>query len=217
MRKPLRVGVIGCGWFAQAVHLPILRRLREAELVALAEPDPSRREEASRCVPEALVYADYRDLLKMRDLDAVIVSVPTALHAEVASAAMQQGKHVYLEKPIATSLDEADKIMKVWKEAEVVGMVGFNYRFNALHQAARLQLQARRIGPLVGVRSVFSTPTRSMPFWKQTRLSGGGSCSTSPLTVSTLSGSSSNRMFEWSSPTSSPGPRSTTPQRCTSG
>ena len=174
MRKSLRIGVIGCGWFAQAVHLPILRRLPEVELVALAEPDPDRRQEAGRCVQAALVYADYRDLLKMRDLDAVIVTVPTALHAEVAIAAMQLGKHVYLEKPIAMSLDEADKIMKAWKEAEVVGMVGFNYRFNALHQAARMQLQARRIGPLVGVRSVFSTPLRSLPAWKQTRLNGGG-------------------------------------------
>lgn len=174
MRKPLRVGVIGCGWFAQAVHLPILRRLPEVELIALAEPDPDRRQEARRCVPAALVCADYRDLLKMRDLDAVIVSVPTALHAEVAIAAMQLGKHVYLEKPIATSLSEANKIVSVWKQAGVVGMVGFNYRFNALHQAARMQIQAGKLGPLVGAQSVFSTPTRSVPTWKQTRSTGGG-------------------------------------------
>jgi myo-inositol 2-dehydrogenase/D-chiro-inositol 1-dehydrogenase len=174
MRKPLRVGVIGCGWFAQAVHLPVLRSLPEAELIALAEPDPDRRQEARRCAPAALVYADYRDLLKMRDLDAVIVSVPTALHAEVAIAAMQLGKHLYLEKPIATSLGEADKIVNAWKQSGVVGMVGFNYRFNALHQAARMQFQAGKLGPLVGARSVFSTPTRSMPDWKKTRSTGGG-------------------------------------------
>lgn len=174
MRKPLRVGLIGCGWFARAVHLPILRRLPEVELIALAEPDPDRRQEARSCVPAALVYADYRDLLKMRDLDAVIVSVPTALHAEVAIAAMQWGKHLYLEKPIATSLGEADKIVSAWKQSGMVGMVGFNYRFNALHQAARMQIQARKLGPLVGARSVFSTPMRSMPVWKQTRSTGGG-------------------------------------------
>lgn len=174
MRKPLRVGVIGCGWFAQAVHLPILKRLPEVELIALAESDPDRRQEARRCVPSALIHADYRDLLKMRDLDAVIVSVPTGLHAEVAIAATQLGKHLYLEKPIATSLGEADKIVSAWKQAGVVGMVGFNYRFNALHQAARMQIQVEEIGPLVGARSVFSTPVRSMPAWKHTRSSGGG-------------------------------------------
>jgi len=170
----LKVGIIGCGWFAQAVHLPILRRLPEVELIALAEPDPDRRQEASRCVPAALLYAEYRDLLKMRDIDAIIVSVPTTLHAEVAIAAMQLGKHVYLEKPIATTLEEAHKVVRAWKQAGVVGMVGFNYRFNALHQAARIQIQARRLGSLVGVRSVFSTPARPMPDWKQTRSNGGG-------------------------------------------
>ena len=174
MGKRIKVGLIGCGWFAQAVHLPILRRLPEVELIALAEPDPDRRQEARRCVPAALLYADYRDLLKMRDLDAVIVSVPTALHAEVAIAAMQLGKHLYLEKPIATSLEEADKVVSVWKQSGVVGMVGFNYRYNAMHQAARMQIQAGKLGPLVGARSVFSTPTRSMPAWKQTRSTGGG-------------------------------------------
>ena len=174
MQNPLRVGVIGCGWFAQAVHLPILRRLPGVELAALAEPEPSRREAASRCAPSAVAYADYRDLLKMRDLDAVIVSVPTALHAEVAIAAMQEGKPVYLEKPIAASLEEADKVVSVWKRSGVVGMVGFNYRFNALFQAAQMQLQARKLGSLVGMRSVFSTPMRSMPAWKQARSTGGG-------------------------------------------
>lgn len=174
MRKPLRVGVIGCGWFAQAVHLPNLRCLPGVELIALAEPDPNRRQEASRCAPAAVAYADYRDLLKIRDLDAVIVSVPTALHGEVAIAAMQLGKHLYLEKPIATSLEEADKVVGAWKQSGVVGMVGFNYRFNPLHQAARMQIQAGKLGPLVGARSVFSAPTRSIPAWKQTRSNGGG-------------------------------------------
>lgn len=170
----LRVALIGCGWFARAVHLPILRRLPEVELIALAEPDPVRRQEARRCVPASLVYADYRDLLNMRNLDAVIVSVPTGLHAEVAVAAMERGKHIYLEKPIATTLNDADKIVSEWKQAGVVGMVGFNYRFNPLHQAARMQLQAGKLGSLVGVRSVFSTPARPMPGWKHTRSTGGG-------------------------------------------
>lgn len=173
-RKRIKVGLIGCGWFAQAVHLPLLRCLSGVELVAFAEPDSDRRQAASRWVPMALAHADYRDLLNMRDLDAVIVSVPTAAHAEVAIAAMQQGKHVYLEKPIAASVAEADQVIRAWKEAGVVGMVGFNYRFNALHESARRHIYAGRLGRLVEVRSVFSTPPRDMPAWKQHRSTGGG-------------------------------------------
>jgi len=172
--NPVRVGLIGCGWFAQAVHLPILTRLRQAQVVALAEADPERLRAAGRLAPAAVRYDNYHALLQEADIEATIICLPTSLHAEASIAAMRQGRHVYLEKPIATSLDEAGQIMKAWKEAEVVGMVGFNYRFNALHQAARMQIQAGRIGPLVGVRSVFSTPTRSMPAWKQTRSNGGG-------------------------------------------
>ena len=194
MSKPLKVGVIGCGRFAQAVHLPNLRGLPGAELVALAEPDPNRRQEASRCVPAATVYAGYRDLLKMRGLEAVIVSVPTGLHGEVAIAAMQLGKHLYLEKPISTSLEEADKVMSVWKQSGVTGMVGFNYRFNALYQAAQVQIQAGTLGALVGARSVFSTPI-----------------------ISTSSGFSSSRACKWSTPTSSRTARSTILRRYTSG
>lgn len=174
MQELAKIGVIGCGWFAQAVHLPILRRLPRTELIALAEPDPHQRQAAAHRVPMARLYADYRELLNLQDLEAVIVSVPTAFHAEVAIAAMRQGKHVYLEKPIAPSLGEADKIMSVWNQAGVAGMVGFNYRFNALHREARMRIQAGKLGPLIGARSVFSAPMRSMPAWKQTRLTGGG-------------------------------------------
>src|SRR5208282_5323310 len=120
MRKPLTIGLIGCGWLARAVHLPILRRLPDVDLIALAEPDPNRRQEARHCFPAAIGYADYCDVLKMRDVDAVIVSVPTALHGEVAIAAMQLGKHLYLEKPTAAILGEADKIVSVWKQSGVV-------------------------------------------------------------------------------------------------
>jgi myo-inositol 2-dehydrogenase / D-chiro-inositol 1-dehydrogenase len=174
IRKPLTIGLVGCGWFAQAVHLPILRRLSAVDLIALAESDPAQLQAAGRHFPAARMFADYRGLLQMRDLDAVVVSVPNALHAEVAIAVMQLGKHLYLEKPIATSLREADEIVSAWKHSGVVGMMGFNYRFNALHQTARMYLQAGKLGPLTEARTVFTTPTRSMPAWKKTRLSGGG-------------------------------------------
>ncbi len=110
----------------------------------------------------------------MRGVDAVIVSALTSLHAEVAIAAMQEGKHIYLEKPIAASVLDAACVIKAWKKAGVVGAVGFNYRFNVLHEAARRHIYAGRLGPLLEVRSVFSTPPRDMPAWKVHRSTGGG-------------------------------------------
>ncbi len=170
----LKVGLIGCGRIAQLVHLNILTNLPGAELVALAEPDPQRREEANRRAPWAVAVADYPKLLAMPAVEAVVVCLPTGLHAEVAIAAFESGKHVYLEKPLAANLDEGRKVLEAWQRAGRVGMIGFNYRFNALYQNLKREIQSRRIGELVGIRSVFSAPMLNLPVWKQTRQSGGG-------------------------------------------
>jgi myo-inositol 2-dehydrogenase/D-chiro-inositol 1-dehydrogenase len=170
----LKVGLIGCGKIGQLAHLTNLTRLPDVNLVALAEPDAQRRSEASRRAPSAAAFADYQELLKMSEVDAVVICLPTALHAEAAVAALEQGKHVYLEKPIATSLDEAQRVVAAWRRTRVVGMMGFNYRFNALYQALGQAVMSSRLGPWVAVRSVFSTASQPLPAWKQARPSGGG-------------------------------------------
>ncbi len=102
------------------------------------------------------------------------MDLPTSLHAEASIAAMQKGMHVYLEKPIATNLEEARAIVTVWKQTRVIGMIGFNYRRNALHQSVKAIVQAGTLGRLVGVRSVFSAAPRPSPNWKSLRREGGG-------------------------------------------
>lgn len=170
----LKVGLIGCGCIAQLVHLNLLTCLPDVELVALAEPNPQRREEASRRAPKALAFASYQELLGMPDVEAVVICLPNALHAEAAVAALKQGKHVYLEKPLATSLNEAQSVLAAWRHAGVVGMLGFNYRFNPLYQATKQYLKSGKLGELVCVRSVFSSQVQTLPVWQQTKASGGG-------------------------------------------
>lgn len=168
----LGIGLIGCGHIAQAVHLAVISRLAGARLVALAEPDARRREEAARRAPQAA--ADYHHLLAMPQVEAVVICTPTTLHAEVAIAALEQGKHVYLEKPLATGLDEAQRVLAAWRSAGTVGMIGFNYRFSPLNGAVRQYLVEKHVGELTCVRSVFSAAPHDLPAWKQARRSGGG-------------------------------------------
>ncbi|MGD1904960.1 MAG: Gfo/Idh/MocA family protein [Leptolyngbyaceae cyanobacterium] len=172
--SPSKVGLIGCGAIAQAVHLAILARLPNVEVVALAEPDPQRRTAAQKRLKSATAFSDYKDLLAHPGLEGVVICLPSALHAEAAIAAFEQGKHVYLEKPIGIDLDEAQAVVAAWQQAGTVGMVGFNYRFNPLYQAAKQAIQAGEIGELVSARSVFSYPVGTSPLWKQKRVSGGG-------------------------------------------
>lgn len=170
----LTIGLLGCGEIARRVHLEALEKLPGVRVGALAERDPQRLEDAGRRVPTAERFADYRDLLARSDAEAVVVCLPPALHAEAAVQAFEAGRHVYLEKPIATTLDEARAVVEAGRKAGTVGMMGFNYRFGPLHLEAREQLRAGRAGQLVGARTVFSSAPYAQPAWKGTRQSGGG-------------------------------------------
>ena len=174
MTSPLRIGLIGCGHVGRIVHLNNLRRLPKVEVAALAESDAQRRETAQRENPGVEVHIDYRELLARKDIDAVVICLPSALHARSAIAALQSGKHVYLEKPLATNLQDGGEALAAWRRSGKVAMIGFNYRFNPLNQEMRELLRVNRIGELLGARSVFSSAPHRMAPWKQTRETGGG-------------------------------------------
>ncbi|MGD1861209.1 MAG: Gfo/Idh/MocA family protein [Leptolyngbyaceae cyanobacterium] len=173
-KSTCKIALIGCGSIAQAVHLDILARLSQVELVALAEPNPERRAQAQRRVPSAIALPDYGELLDNPGVEGVVICLPSAMHAEVAIAALERGKHVYLEKPIGVTATEAQAVIAAWEQAQVVGMIGFNYRFSPLYQTAKAAIQAGQLGPLVSARAVFSYPPGTSPLWKQKRASGGG-------------------------------------------
>jgi predicted dehydrogenase len=170
----LKVGLIGFGQIAQSVHKKILTRLPDVELVAVAEADPNRFEEAKHLVPHALVFLNYQELLDLPQIDAILICLPNSLHAEATITSLRKGKHVYLEKPLATNLEEGQRILEVWKRSGKIGMIGYNLRFNRLYQSLKQRIQERSIGELISARSIFSTPARGLPNWKQNRKSGGG-------------------------------------------
>lgn len=170
----LRVGVIGCGRVARAVHLPTLARLPGVRVSALAETHPARLEAAGARFPEADRYDDFRAMLARADLEAVVVTLPPALHRDAAVAAFEAGRHVYLEKPIATTREQAEEVLRAWRRAGTVGMIGFNYRFHPAFRAGRETIRAGRIGEPVAARTLFSSAARPLPAWKRERRTGGG-------------------------------------------
>lgn len=170
----LRVGLIGCGSIAQAVHLKILSRLRNVELIAIAEPDSIRRIQAQARAPKTAAFPDYHELLAMPELQAVVICLPSALHAEAAKAATVRRKHVYLEKPMATSLTEAQGLMDAWRNAQTLGMIGFNYRFHPLLQAVKAHIESGKLGKLLTIRSTFTSHSPEISDWKRSRVTGGG-------------------------------------------
>src|SRR5271170_1124258 len=117
MREPLRVGVVGCGRVAADRHLPALSRVRGAEVVALADSDQARLKHLADQFRVTHRYPDVHTLLDTTMVDVIAVCVPVEFHAEVALAALDAGKHVFIEKPLAVSLEEADRIQERGEKA----------------------------------------------------------------------------------------------------
>ena len=100
MNHPLRIGIIGCGNVAVNRHLPMLRSLKEAEVVALSDIDSKQLHLAADIFGIEKRFDNYEKLLQEPDIKAVGVLVPLPFHYEIASAVLDAGKHLFLEKPI---------------------------------------------------------------------------------------------------------------------
>ena len=170
----VRVGIVGCGSIARSAHLPSLQRTSDATVVAIADADARNLTAAQGLARGAVVLHDYADVLAMPDVDAVIVALPPAMHAAAAIAALERGKHVYVEKPLATSAKDAAHMVAAARRTTLTAMVGFNYRFHPVVQQARGRIVAGDIGTPIGIRSVFATAAKPIAPWKQRRDSGGG-------------------------------------------
>jgi predicted dehydrogenase len=124
----LRIGVVGGGLVAQAMHLPYLLALPGFRLVALAEPSAVVREALGARYGVDRTHADWRSLLDAGGLDAVLVASPAATHADVVVAALELGLHVFCEKPLALTLRDVDRILAARDHAGRVVQVGYMKR-----------------------------------------------------------------------------------------
>lgn len=116
--QPIRLGVIGAGLIWLRRHKSTLAMLQDAFVpVAFADPSEQRRTQAAADFPDAVVVSDYQELLSLPQVDAVVVLTPIVLNAPVALAALQAGKDVIMEKPIARSVVEAAHLLTKAQEA----------------------------------------------------------------------------------------------------
>ena len=154
MQRALRIGIAGLGRLGQR-HAEIFRwRLRGAEVVAAASPSADERAWASKTLDITDVVSDYAQLLALPDIDAVVIVTPTSMHADQVIAALDAGKHVFCEKPLA--LDVADCLRVEAAAARHTAqrvLVGFVRRFDPSYTAALQKIHAGAIGTPFMVRS----------------------------------------------------------------
>ncbi|MEV5709660.1 Gfo/Idh/MocA family oxidoreductase [Actinoallomurus sp. NPDC052274] len=182
--RVLGVGVIGAGWMGH-VHARAYARLPHhypdlgirARLVAVADTVPARAEDfADRYAPDR-VHVDWAALLKDPEIEAVSVTAPNAYHRDIAVAAARAGKHLWIEKPVGLTADDARAAAEAVARAGVQATVGFNYRNLPAVARARRLIADGAIGTPTHARVTFLTDYAAHPAgaltWRFLRAQGG--------------------------------------------
>lgn len=150
----IKVAVIGCGSIATHRHLPECAANENVEITAVCDVVGERAREAA-VKYQAKAYTDYKTLLKEECIDAVSVCLPNYLHAPVSIDALNAGMHVLCEKPMATSIEEADKMIEAAERNGKKLMIGHNQRFVASHRKAKELIESGAIGNVYSFRTAF--------------------------------------------------------------
>jgi predicted dehydrogenase len=149
--KKIKTAVIGVGSMGQH-HARVYSQLDNSELVGVADAD----QEVANMVAErhgVLPYVDYQQMLKTEKPNAVSVAVPTALHERVVSDVLEAGAHVLVEKPIAATLEEGQRLIEKARSVDLQLMVGHIIRFNPATQLLKRKLQEGELGRIYQIVS----------------------------------------------------------------
>lgn len=171
---PVRIGVVGAGAIAQVAHLPVLAKMRGAELVTLCDNDGVKaRALADRFgIPD--VFTDIEDLLSDGQLDAVVVATPNHLHEPHVLSALAAGMHVFCERPLALTSKGVERILTAAQRADRMVLVGNNHRFRSDVQAMDAFVRGGELGRLHGIRAGWYGPRGLTEGWRLRRNEAGG-------------------------------------------
>ena len=148
------VGVIGTGFIGPA-HVEAMRRLPNVEVVALADVDEVTAKSKAEALGVPSAYGDYRKLLARDDVRVVHICTPNHLHFEMAKQALNAGKHVVCEKPLATEAREASELVELAAKKSLVNAVHFNVRYYPLMRQVRLMAQKGEVGDIFSVHGSY--------------------------------------------------------------
>jgi predicted dehydrogenase len=149
----IRAAVIGTGFIGPA-HVEALRRLG-IEVAGVAGSSPERARPKAEELNIRRVYADWRELVEDPDVDVVHITTPNHLHYQMAKAAIEVGKHVVCEKPLAMNSQESSELLQLAQEAGIVHAVNYNIRFYPLCQEARARAARGDLGDVYIIRGSY--------------------------------------------------------------
>ena len=172
--QPLQVGIAGLGRSGWSIHAELLAPITDKfQIAAVADADPARRQEATDRFG-ARAYETFESLLADDQIELIVVALPSFLHASATQAALEAGKHVVCEKPMAVTLDEADQMIAVAQRTGKTLTVFQQRRYNPDFVKVREIIQSGILGRIVHIQLTESKFTRRWD-WQTLQKYGGGS------------------------------------------
>ena len=141
----IRMGVIGCGYWGPNL-IRNFHNNAEVEVVAIADTDQSRLDQVGRLYPGATRHHDHRDLVKDASIDAVVVATPVSTHFPIGLEVLEAGKHLFIEKPMAASMEECRRLNDAADRGGRVIMVGHTFLFSPAVRRIRDYIDAGELG-----------------------------------------------------------------------
>jgi len=171
----VKIGIVGLGSIAQLVHLPMLKKLNNASIVAVSEINKNRLTSVGEKFGIKNLYTNYEEMLEKEELDAVIIATPTDSHLPIALACIEKNKHVLVEKPVSRSLAETQQIVDAAKKHNTKVMVGMNFRYRPDVMLLKSIIMSGDLGEIFYVKCGWLRKQSSEGKWfTKKETSGGG-------------------------------------------
>ena len=145
----IRIGVIGAGMMGDHHIRVLINECSELfEVTAFCDLHPPFQERAQKNLPNAVFFDDGVKLASSDLIDAVMISTPNATHKDLAMASLNSGKHVFSEKPVATTFEDVDELIKVSAESDLIYMIGHELRYGRYYQLVKELIEQGEIGEI---------------------------------------------------------------------
>lgn len=174
--KPIQLALIGCGEVTRYKHLPALLKLQNIEIVGLIDIDQRQALQVAEQYKLPIRYTNLDGVLNDEKVEVVGVCVPAQHHLAVALPLIESGKHVLIEKPLALSLSDCDRLIQEARNTNKKVMMGFHMRFHRLVCEAKALIEQGLLGNLETIRAIWNSPRgdTNLPEWRRCRELGGG-------------------------------------------
>ena len=165
----LRLGVVGCGAFGES-HLATFAGIPFTEVIAVTDLNKERAQKLASVYKVPRILETFEELCSMPDLDAVSVVTTEDQHLEPVLCALRHGKHVFVEKPLATQLAHAETMLEAARKTGLILMPGHILRFEAKYATVKEQLQSGRLGRILSIYARRNRPKWQGNIYKRTPL-----------------------------------------------